>query len=93
MNIMTREEHVQLGEIMAFAFIETRMLGWGGKSEQIADLAHAFHNLPRVMFWNNFDWRMARGMMASYLNKWPDHRYNYVAMLDAIRAPSAGEAI
>ena len=86
-DTLTRQDHVNLGELIAFAFIEPRMLGWEGKAEQVADLADAFHNLPRVMFWDNFDWSMARGMMQSYLNKWPDHRYDYVAMLDAIHSP------
>jgi len=32
--------------MMHYAFIEMRLLGWGGKAEQVADLADAFHNLP-----------------------------------------------
>ncbi len=48
-------------------------------------IAFAFHNLPREMYgWGNFDWRITRGMMQSYEEKWPDAPRKYTAMLDRI---------
>ncbi len=45
----------KLCEMMSFAFIEIRMLCNQGKTEQAADLAEAFHNLPKEMWTDPFD--------------------------------------
>jgi hypothetical protein len=39
-----------LCEMIAAAFVEIRLLGWDGKAAQAADLADAFHNVPREMY-------------------------------------------
>lgn len=44
---LTDAQRRKLCEMMYAAFVEMRMLGWEGKSEQAADLADAFHNLPK----------------------------------------------
>ncbi len=69
-DLPTEEQREKLGEIIAFAFIEIRLLGWAGKSAQAADLAEAFHNLPREMYGDgHFSWRITRGIMEWYQDK------------------------
>ncbi len=51
---VTNAQRKKLCELMHFAFIEIRHLGWSGKAEQAADLADAFHNLPKDMWKEDF---------------------------------------
>ncbi|MGC4043206.1 MAG: hypothetical protein QM758_05335 [Armatimonas sp.] len=68
------------------AFVELRSLGWEGRPEQAADLADAFHNIPKEMHgWGNFSWSMFRSMLENYHLKWGSSYRNYVIMLDKIR--------
>src|SRR5215510_8245439 len=48
-RIPTESERQQLCEMLHFALLEIRMLGWNGKASQAADLADAFHNLPSYL--------------------------------------------
>lgn len=82
----TEEQKRQLGEMVYRAFIEIRSLGWGGKAEQAADLADAFHNLPTGMYAPDFDWAFFRHFLQYYQKKYPPSGsyLDYVAMLEAI---------
>lgn len=84
-DLPTEEERARLGEIVSSALIELRILGWKGKAAQAADLAEAFHNLPREMYgYGRFNWQITRGMLQWYEEKWPDQHHRYTAMLDKI---------
>lgn len=84
-ELPTEEQRADLCEIIACAFIELRLLGWAGKAAQAADLAEAFHNLPREMYgYGRFNWQVTRGMLQWYEAKWPDQHHRYTAMLDKI---------
>jgi len=52
---LSNEQRDKLCEMMYFAFLEIRSLGGQGKAEQAADLADAFHNLPKDMWTDSFD--------------------------------------
>jgi hypothetical protein len=87
----TERQRQRLCEMMHHAFVEMRLLGWGGHAQQIADLADAFHNLPQEMYAANL-WRWAnlRSELMRYQQRYPDspHRVfiDYVRRLDEIRA-------
>jgi len=67
-----------------FAFVEIRLLGSTGKAEQAADLADAFHNLPREMWRENFSLEYFRdAFLVDYQEKYPDQRIkNYIAVVN-----------
>lgn len=78
----------KLCEMMHYAFIEVRLLGWAGKSEQAADLADAFHNLPAQLWQDDFSLQFFRdSFVGVYPRKYPDRRVrDYVALVDEIIA-------
>jgi hypothetical protein len=83
------EKQIQkLNELIYYAFIELRILGWEGKAEQAAELADAFHNLPTGMFSENFDWDLFRNsFLAAYQERYPREetgRTDYLARFDRI---------
>lgn len=79
-----------LCNMIHYAFVELRMLGRGGHSEQAADLADAFHNISKEMYgWGSFSWETFRGMLETYQCKWRGISTvggnDYVQMVDKIR--------
>jgi hypothetical protein len=86
----TPKQREMLCDMIHFAFVELRLLGWGGHGEQAADLAEAFHNISKEMYgWGSFSWDLFRRTLDAYQNKWRGKSTvrgrNYVAMLDEIR--------
>lgn len=83
----TPTQREALCNLLHYAFVELRLLGWAARADQAADLADAFHNLPKEMWgWGNFNWDMTRGMLEAYQAKWHGHtQFDYVAMLDESR--------
>jgi len=83
---ITDAQRKKLGEMMYFAFLEIRLLGWAGKSEQAADLADAFHNLPKGMWDKGFVLEHFRdAFLAAYQEKYPErHGRDYVKMVNKI---------
>ncbi len=81
---LTDAHRKMLSELMYQAFLEVRMLGSTGKSEQAADLADAFHNLPKGMWEQDFSLEFFRdSFLKTYQDKYPEGRpYNYVAVVD-----------
>ena len=81
----TEWQRQKLCEMMCNAFIELRDLGWQDKSEQAADLADAFHNLPSMLWSNNLSLAWFRKYLESYDHKYQNGRSeNYLKMLDKI---------
>src|ERR1051325_6485709 len=71
----TDAQRRKLCEMMYYAFVEVRLLGWAGKAEQAADLADAFHNLPRGMWQDDFSLQFFRdSFVAVYQKKYPEDR-------------------
>ena len=86
----TPKQREMLCDMIYHAFVELRLLGWDGHSERAADLADAFHNIPKEMYgWGSFSWSRFRGMLERYQSKWRGKSTvvlkDYVAMLDEIR--------
>jgi hypothetical protein len=74
-----------LSKTLSLAIIEIRYLAYKGKSEQAADLADAFHNLPVDMWADHFSLHFFRdSFLKVYKQKYPVGIENYVAMLDEI---------
>ena len=87
----TDEQRRLLCEMIYRAFVEMRMLGWSGNTEQAADLADAFHNLPLVMYRDDFSWSFFRHFLVTYQTKYPRGEgslYDYLAMLEQIHTKS-----
>ena len=83
---ITDDQRQKLCELMYWAFLEIRMLGSTGKAEQAADLADAFHNLPREMWKPDFALEEFRTFfLKDYHAKYPEGKVrNYLADVDAI---------
>ena len=91
----TEDQRIRLHEMVAMAFVEIRLLGWAGRAEQAADLADAFHNIPREIYgWGSWNIEITRGMLESYQEKHHGEDYsgrtNYVMLFNAI-FPDGGE--
>jgi hypothetical protein len=86
----TPKQREQLCAMMHRAFVELRALGREGRSEQVEDLADAFHNLPTEMYGVGlFRWELSRGLLDEYHKKWRTHGvYDYVHLLDEARKSS-----
>jgi hypothetical protein len=87
-KLPTDAQRQKLCEMIHQAFIEIRLLGWDGKAGQAADLADAFHNLPRDMWRDDFSLQFFRDAFLSvYQKKYPTRIVrDYVAMVDEIIA-------
>ncbi len=86
-KLPTDAQRRSLSKMLSFAIIEMRFLGYAGKTEQAADLADAFHNLPLDMWSDSFSWSFFRDcFLKAYQQKYPEISTNYVAMLDEIMA-------
>jgi hypothetical protein len=69
------------------ALLEVRVLGWDGKTEQTADLADAFHNLPAMLWSEELSLTFFRTFLEAYREKYPDGGgAGYLRMLDEVMA-------
>lgn len=90
----TEKQRELLCDMIRAAFLELRRLGYAGEAQQAADLADAFHNIPKEMYgWGAFRWEMFRGMLATYQRKWRDADRqsgpHFLAMLDHVETHDA----
>ena len=85
---LNEDQIAKLMQLIHFAFTEIRMLAGQGKSEQAADLADAFHNLPSEIRTDSVVLEQFRDMfLKPYFEKHPDGTaYNYVALVNNILA-------
>ncbi len=83
----TAKQQELLGWMIGRAFVEIRLLGAEGRSQQAADLAEAFHNIPREMYDDRvFHWSLFRNSLQQYQEKWGNDpatvcKFDYVGML------------
>jgi len=85
LKMPTEEQRQKLCEMLHRALLEIRILGWQGKSQQAADLADAFHNLPLQLWSEEFSFKFFRIFLESYQEKYPtEMKFNYLAMLNEI---------
>ena len=84
---LNEDQIAKLMQLIHFAFTEIRMLAGQGKSEQAADLADAFHNLPSEIRTDSVVLEQFREMfLKPYQEKYPEGAYNYVGLVDKILA-------
>lgn len=84
-KLPTEKQQRALAYLAYMAFLDMRILGREGKSEQVADLAEAIHNLPLMMSRPEFSMSCQR---ASFVRCAEKHgvreHFDYVAELDKI---------
>lgn len=90
----TDKQRIRLHDMVAMAFVEIRLLGWGGRAQQASDLANAFHNIPREIYgWGLWSIGITRGMLQEYQDKYHHEPYpgrtNYTGIFDSIFPPGA----
>ena len=84
-RFLTDEERQMLCEMIYRAFLEIRILGWNGKAEQAASLADAFHNVPSMMWSEDFSLNSFRNFLESYQQDFPKSEgVNYPKMFDRL---------
>ncbi|HEU0176795.1 MAG TPA: hypothetical protein VFV58_21215 [Blastocatellia bacterium] len=80
---LTEQERQELCKILFSALIEIRMFCREGNTEQAADVADAFHNLPIYLWSDKFSLSLFRRFLQEYQQKYQGVEcYNYVKMLD-----------
>ncbi|MEO6907613.1 MAG: hypothetical protein ABI210_06955 [Abditibacteriaceae bacterium] len=90
-QLPSERQREKLCDMLADAMVHIRALAWAGdaKHEEIADLADAFHNLPREIYgWGTWNWDSFRRMLQNYQIKYfgeDNADEGFVAMLDKIR--------
>jgi len=84
---LTERQRQKLCQMLSRAMLEMRLLGWGGKAGQAADLADAFHNLPAMLWSEDFSLDFFRTFLEGYRQKYPDGwGAGYLKMLEDVRA-------
>ena len=85
-KLPTDEQRKKLCKMIHHAFVDMRLLGWAGKSQQVADLADAFHNVPIGMWRNDFSLQFFRdSFIKAYQDKYRGEVVrDYVSMVDEI---------
>ena len=77
----------KLCEMLHCVFTEIRYLSQAGRSQQAADLADAFHNLPHEIWADYFSLAYFRtAFVEPYYRRWPKGSYDYHALLDEVAA-------
>ena len=67
------------------ALVKIRLLSWQGKSEQAAALSDAFHNLPTMIWSEDFSFAFLRQYLESYHRQFPpDKGTNFLQLLGDI---------
>jgi hypothetical protein len=85
---ITDQHRKKLCHLLHHALIEMRVLSWAGKSAQTADLADAFHNLPKDMWREDFSLEYFRdAFLKDYHQKYSEGTMvNYAAAIDEMLA-------
>ena len=77
-----------LSRLAYVAFCDMRTLGREGKNQQVADLAEAFHNLPLMLWTENFSMNCQRDFFLRYQKQHGVHHpsFDYLAEFEKIAA-------
>jgi hypothetical protein len=83
--MVTDEQREKLCNMLFFALLEIRGLGNNGKTQQAADLADAFHNLPVYLWTEDFSFAVFREFLQAYQQRYAETGcYDYLTMLDEV---------
>lgn len=84
-RFLTDDERQKFCEMIYRAFLEIRILGWDGKAAQAAELADAFHNVPNMMWSENFSLDFFRIFLEGYQQQFPESEgINYPKLFDRL---------
>lgn len=85
-RVLVDWERQKLCEMLFRSLIEIRILALNGESERIAELADAFHNLPELLYSENFSMKYFRMFLKNYHEKYPGNKTGgtFLEMLDNI---------
>ena len=83
---LTEAQRKKVCEMLHSAFLEIRSLGRAGKARQAGNLANAFHNVPTLMWSDEFSLEYFRdSFLKPYQAKYTEPRHSdYVALVDEI---------
>ncbi|MDB6125947.1 MAG: hypothetical protein JWQ71_4940 [Pedosphaera sp.] len=91
---LTDQERRGLCEVLYHAFIELRGMGSPERAHQASKLAYALHNLPHLLFAEEFAWEKVEGPLRFYQSQFYESEatrgYDYLRMIAQIRN---GEAV
>lgn len=89
-NMATDAERQYLARLMYLSFCDLRVLTNEGRNEQANALADAFHNVPLLMFRNDFSFRAFRDGLRRYQESFRDRPLtDYLEQLDKMIARPA----
>jgi hypothetical protein len=84
-KLPTEAQRKKLCKMLSHALLEIRWLGLAGKSQQAADLADTFHNLPSLLWSEDFSLSFFRDRLEQYIKKYTGEEVsNYVPWIDEI---------
>lgn len=84
-RLLTDKERQRLCEMIHRAMLEIRILGWNGKAAQAASLADAFHNVPGMLWSEDFSLNSFRNFLEGYHQEYPESKgINYPKMFDRL---------
>lgn len=82
---LTNAQREKLCVLIYRALVEIRVLCWQKQPEQAADLADAFHNLPKDMWRDDFALEEFRHLfLKDYRAKYPGKAEGFLAAVDEI---------
>jgi hypothetical protein len=83
----TETERQKLSRLMYVAFCDLRALALDGQTQQVKDLAEAFHNVPLLMHTGDFSFKAFRDFLERYQQKYADKaRCNYLQEWEKLNA-------
>jgi hypothetical protein len=81
---LTDDERRALCEILYSALVRIRSLGGAGKATEASDLADALHNVPHLMWNEDFSLNWLRTRLARYEQLYPGQGTEYLEIVDEI---------
>jgi hypothetical protein len=83
----TDAERKFLSRLMYLAFVDMRALVLHGNPQQAKDVAEAFHNIPLLMYTDDFSFKVFQGFLQNYQQKYSEKaRFNYLQEWEKLNA-------
>ena len=86
---LSDQERRGLCEVLYHAFVELRGMGFPDRAHQGSKLAYALHNLPHLLFADDFAWEKVEGPLRYYQGQFYQNEatrgYDYLRMIAQVR--------
>jgi hypothetical protein len=86
---LSEQQRRKLCEVLYYAFIELRGMGSPERALQASKLANALHNLPHLLFADDFDWEKVEAPLRHYQSQFYQsdrtRGYDYLKMIAQIQ--------